>query len=192
MRHPGEITLLMERVRVGDQAAEAALVQIVYPELKAIAGRLLACERRGHTLAATDLVHEAYLRLGLGGLDLSNRRQFFAVAAHVMRHVLVDYARKRGAQKRGAGAQPIELVDALVLSDDRWEEMLELDTLLSEFEKIDQRCANIAICRIYGGMEMDEIAAEMKISSRTVKREWKYARAWLSAAIKAHSNVTPA
>jgi RNA polymerase sigma factor (TIGR02999 family) len=189
---PGEITVLIERVRVGDEDARAALVRIVYPELKVIAARLLAHERIGHTLATTELVHEAYLRLGLGGLEVNSRRQFFALAAHVMRHVLVDSARKRKAQKRGAGAQPVELIDALIISEDRLEEILELDKVLSRFEKVDPRCANIVTCRFYGGMEVDEIAAELKISSRTVKRELKYARAWLNAAMKAHSHVANA
>jgi RNA polymerase sigma factor (TIGR02999 family) len=174
-----DVTQLIQRVRQGDKNAESALISLVYPELRAIAARLLRGERPEHTFQTTDLVHEAYLRLARGSLDLHDRIHFFAVASQVMRHVLVDHARKILAGRRGGCRVPLELDEALVISRERLEDLILLEDLLSRLEKTDQRASQVVILRVYGGMSIDEIAAELKVSARTVKRDWNYTRAWL-------------
>lgn len=183
-----DVTLLIQKVQAGDSAAESALIGLVYPELRAIAGRLLSGERSGHSFQTTDLVHEAYLRLAGGPAEWNDRVHFFAVASRVMRHILVDYARNRLAQKRGAGGQRLELLPSIAISDDRLLDVLLLDELLTKLEAIHARSAKVASLRLYGGLSIEEVGIELGISPRTVKRDWNYARSWLQAEFNERSH----
>lgn len=174
-----DITCLIRRLRHGDTTAQPELIALVYPELRTIAARLLQRERTEHTFQTTDLVHEAYLRLARGPADWRDRVHFFAIASQVMRHVLVDHARARVAGKRGGNRTRLELVDSLAISDERLEDVIVLEEILKDFEAKDPRAAQVVIFRFYGGMGIDEIAVELNVSPRTVKRDWNYARAWL-------------
>lgn len=175
-----EVTQLLSALRGGDKNAESRLLSMVYDDLRAMASRLRQRERSDHTLQTTALVHEAYLRLvGPGGTDFANRAHFFAVAASVMRHVLTDYARARAARRRGGRAPRLSLDGALVVSDDRLEQLLILDEALSRLEAVDPRSSRVFILRFYGGLSVEEIADILRVSSRTVKRDWSFSRAWL-------------
>ena len=177
-----EITQLLKGVRDGDKAAESRLIELVYGELHAIASRQVRRERPGHTLQTTALVHEAYLRLvAQQDTDWHNRAHFFGVAAQVMRHILVDYARGRLSGKRGAGMAPLALEPSLMFSDDRLEQLLVLEEALQKLENHDARAIQVVVMRFFGGLSMDEIAEVLKVSLRTVKRDWNYGRAWLRA-----------
>ena len=175
----GDVARLIQRLRNGDATAQSELIALVYPELRSIAARLLQGERPEHTFQTTDLVHEAYLRLARGSPDWRDRVHFLAIASQVMRHVLVDHARSRIAGKRGGKRTRLELVDSLAISDERLEDVILLEEILRALEEKDSRAAQIVVFRFYGGMAIDEIAAELNISARTVKRDWNYARAWL-------------
>ena len=179
-----EITGLLERLRQGDESARTKLIGIVYPELRGIARRLLSGERSDHTFETTDLVHEAYLRLAPSAQESRNRAQFYAVASQVMRHVLVDYARRRLADKRGGGGAAVELLDTLVVSEDHLDQVLIFEDLIRRLEKTDERSAQVVVFRFYGGMQIEEIAEELEVSPRTVKRDLRYGRAWLHAEFK--------
>jgi RNA polymerase sigma factor (TIGR02999 family) len=177
-----EITQLLRNVRAGDKAAESRLIELVYGELREIAARYLRRERRGHTLQATALVNEAYVRLvALRETDWKSRAHFFAVAAQVMRHILVDYARNRLSEKRGSGQPAMPLDEALTFSDDRLEQLLVLEDALQKLEVHDARANQVVVMRFYGGLSTDEIAEVLQVSVRTVKRDWNYGRAWLKS-----------
>lgn len=174
---PGEITRILVAVRSGDSDAVDRLLPLVYDELRRLARRQLAREYGAVTLSPTDLVHEAYLKLAGGQLDAENRIHFMAIAARAMRQVLVDQARRRRSQKRGAGAAPITLSEArdstFTVDPD---ELIALDAAL---EELDARQREIVEYRFFGGLEEREIATILGISDRTVRREWIKARAWL-------------
>lgn len=174
---PGEITRILVAVRSGDSAAVDRLLPLVYAELRRLARGQLAREYGAVTLSPTDLVHEAYLKLAGGQLAAENRIHFMAIAARAMRQVLVDQARRRRSQKRGAGAVPITLSEA---HDSTFavdpEELIALDAAL---EELDDRQRQIVEYRFFGGLEEREIAVVLGISDRTVRREWIKARAWL-------------
>jgi RNA polymerase sigma factor (TIGR02999 family) len=176
------ITQLLRDVRTGDKNAEARLIELVYDELHEIAARNLRRERPGHTLQATALVNEAYMRLtSLKETDWKSRAHFFAVAAQVMRHILVDYARNRLSEKRGAGLPALPIDEALTFSDDRLEQLLVLEDALQKLEIQDSRANQVVVMRFYGGLSMEEIAEVLQVSARTVKRDWNYGRAWLKS-----------
>jgi RNA polymerase sigma factor (TIGR02999 family) len=176
------ITQLLRDVRTGDKNAEARLIELVYDELHEIAARNLRRERPGHTLQATALVNEAYMRLAsLKETDWKSRAHFFAVAAQVMRHILVDYARNRLSEKRGAGLPALPIDEALTFSDDRLEQLLVLEDALQKLENQDSRANQVVVMRFYGGLSMEEIAEVLQVSARTVKRDWNYGRAWLKS-----------
>jgi RNA polymerase sigma-70 factor, ECF subfamily len=179
-RAPQDVTVLLAEVTKGDQQAASKLIPLVYDELRRLAGRYMRRERTGHTLQATALVHEAYLKLvQYPSVDWQNRAHFFGIAAHVMRHILVDHARGRGREKRGAGQQLVSLAEALVFSPEKSVELLKLDESLERLTKLDPRQGRIVELRFFGGLTVEETAQVLGISPKTVKREWSVAKAWL-------------
>jgi RNA polymerase sigma-70 factor (ECF subfamily) len=174
----GEVTALLARLNAGDQDAVAALIPLVYKELRRLAGHLLREERPGHTLQPTALVHEAYLCLaGQDRANWQNRAQFMAISAQVMRRILLQYARRRSAAKRVAP----ELEPVVGGAPGRWEEILAVDEALSRLGTLAPQQARIAEMRYFGGMSVEEAAEALSISPRTVKREWALAKGWLHA-----------
>jgi RNA polymerase sigma-70 factor, ECF subfamily len=164
----------------GDQAAFNALVPLVHEELRKLARSYMRRERAGHTLQTSALVNEAYLRLGKGEAGRwENRTHFFAVAAQVMRHVLIDHARSYRHQKRGGGAQRVDLDDLHGMSEERAAELIELDEALSTLAEVDPRKSRIVELRFFGGFGIEEVAEFLELSPTTVQREWRSARAWL-------------
>jgi RNA polymerase sigma factor (TIGR02999 family) len=175
-----EITQLLARLNSGDSAVSARLIALVYPELRAIAGRAMRRERPDHTLQATVLVHEAYMRLvAQTGMQWENRAQFFGIAASVMRRVLVDYAREHRALKRGGAAAKVTLDDALVVSEDHLDRVLMIDDSLRKLAEVDPAQSRVVELRFFAGMNVEETAEALGISTATVKREWSHAKAWL-------------
>ncbi len=177
---PGEVTRLLNRLQRGDKHAEGELITCVYHELKTLAAVYMRRERSDHTLQPTALVNEAYLRLtGQKTVTWQNRAHFFAVAAQVMRRVLVDYARNRRALKRAAAADAISLDEAFVFTKERSGDLLALDEALDRLAQQDRRAHRVIELRFFGGLSVDETAEVLGVSSRTVKREWSFGRAWL-------------
>jgi RNA polymerase sigma-70 factor (ECF subfamily) len=173
-----DITQLLARFSAGDQDAEEKLVTLVYKDLRRLARHYLAAERRDHTLQATALVHEAYLRINMQTeFQWQNRSHFFAMAARAMRRVLVDHARGVKAVKR-EGAK-VSLESALLCSAEQSVHMLALDEALERLALLDARQARIVEMKFFGGLSVEEIAQLLNISVRTVKRDWTHARAWL-------------
>jgi RNA polymerase sigma factor (TIGR02999 family) len=188
-----QLTQLLEAWRKGDSDAADKLVPLVYAELRRIAASKLRSERGGHTLQATALVHEAWLRLmQQHESGWQNREQFFAIAAQAMRRILVDHARKRHAGKRGDGIVPVDIdevsrVLAVTLPDER---LLALDDALQRLSLLDERQAKIIELRFFGGLSVEETASVLAISPTTVKREWATGRAWLFRTM--HGETPPA
>jgi RNA polymerase sigma-70 factor (ECF subfamily) len=182
---PGGVTSLLNKLADGDQEAAAQLVPLVYKELRRLAARCLRRERRDHTLQATALVHEAYIKLSAQqDAKWQNRAQFFAVASQLMRRILVDYARAQHRVRRGGKQQKVSLDDVLLVSHDRTEELLAIHESLERLEKLDFRQGRIVELRYFGGLTLDEAADVLGVSSRTVMREWNIARAWLYGDLK--------
>ena len=182
MPHSGEITALLEAVRQGDSDAESRLMALMYRDLHARARHYMQRERRDHTLQPTALVHEAFLRLmRQPDADLRSRAHFLAMASIVMRRVLVDHARERAAAKRTGGKARVELHEGVAAQQPRGEEMLALDEALTRLAVCDARQARVVEMLFFGGMTEEEAAESLGISSRTVKRDWRSARAWLHA-----------
>lgn len=177
------VTVLLDRMREGDPKALDQLVPLVHDEMRRIARAQMRQERAGHTLQATALANEAYLKLvRLENQDWRDRSHFLGVAAAIMRRLLIDHARKHGAERRGGGAAKVELDEALELgTTDRSDELLALDDALAKLAALDQRQARIVELRFFAGLGVEETAAALGISDRTVKREWAVARAWLRA-----------
>lgn len=182
---PPDVTVLLQSVRSGDEAAQQDLFRLVHAELRTLARAQLRAERDGHTLGATDLVHEAYLRLTGGQPSAwADRRHFYATAAQAMRHVLVDWARARRAAKRGGSATPLSL-DALreggldLPDEARAEFVLALDEALERLSRLDTRKARVAECRYIAGLSVEETAEALGVSCSTVKTDWAFARTWL-------------
>ncbi len=181
---PSEVTVLLRAWRDGDQTAFDRLASLVYDDLLRMARRYMRNERPGHTLQTTALVNEAYLRL----VDVKNdgwrdRAQFFALSAQVMRRILVDAARTRGSGKRGAGVVKINVDDLAVLSPEPDQSILALHEALEEFSKVAPRQARVVELRYFGGLSVEDISEVMKISTRTVDRDWEFAKAWLKREI---------
>jgi RNA polymerase sigma factor (TIGR02999 family) len=186
-----DVTTLLARWSSGDPEALEQLTPIVYDELRRIARRHLARERKDHTLQSTALVHEAYLRLiGGSGSEYHNRQHFFAVAAQVIRRVLVDHARAVNAAKRGGGAQKILLEDQPEASapSENVAEVLALHEALERLASFDQQQARIVELRYFAGLSIEETAEVLSISPATVKRDWVMARAWLARELKGGSS----
>ena len=176
----GEITKLLQTWSAGDPAAAEQLLPLVYDELRHIAARQLRQERGGHTLQATAVVNEAYLRLqGHEGFQWPSRAHFFAFAAHLIRRVLVDHARHRNRAKRGGGLERVTLAEAEDLALERAPDLVALDEALTRLEALDPRKAAVVELRFFGGLTTDEIAQHLSVSPETVGREWRRAKAWL-------------
>src|SRR5579862_7892686 len=175
-----ETTQLLRAWADGDEQALEALIPRVYRELRRLAGRCLQNEQPGQTLQVSDLVHEAYLHLAdLSRLDWQHRNHFFAVSATLMRRILVDRARKRMAAKRGGRAQGIDVEQALDVSSKRSAEMVALDDALNELARMAPRKARIVELRFFAGLGVKETAEVVGVSSDTVMRDWRLAKAWL-------------
>lgn len=174
------ITELLHAHAAGDAAALEQLLPLVYGELRRIARGRLRRERPGHTLAPTELVHEAFLKLvPFARVDWRGRAHFFAIASRAMRNVLVDHAVRRGAAKRGGGAQAITLGDAAGAPEQSLDDLIALGEALERLERLDARQARVVECRFFGGLSLDETAEALGISAATVSRDWTFARAWL-------------
>lgn len=180
MLSEGEVTRLLIEIKGGNRQAQADLIPLVYDELRRLAHAHMRRERPEHTLQATALVHEAYLKLvDAPAIDWRGRAHFFAVAAQSMRRILVDYARAQRADKRGGPEHKLSLEEALVLTDAKREELLALDGALVKLAARDPRLAQVVEMRFFGGLSTEETAAVLGVSPRTVKRDWTVARAWL-------------
>lgn len=180
MQSSADITELLLDARDGDEAAFDRLWPLVYDELKRVAEAQLRSERAGHTLYATGLVHEAYLKLAEGTQpEWRSRAQFYAIAARAMRQILVDYARARAAQKRGGDWEQTTLLGRHVGFDVAFGELLALDDALDRLGALDERLREVVELRFFGGMTEQEVADALGLSKRTVQRDWVKARAWL-------------
>ncbi|HJQ23088.1 MAG TPA: sigma-70 family RNA polymerase sigma factor [Blastocatellia bacterium] len=181
---PGEVTQLLIKWGKGDQAAFDELIPIVYAELKRLARRYMNKEHLGHTLQTSALINEAYLRLADSRpVQWQDRKHFYAVAAQIMRHILIDHARSYRYEKRGAGAEKLPLEEATGVYLYRAEELLALDEALKELEAFDPRKSRITELRFFGGLTVEETAEVLGLASVTVMREWRAAKAWLHQAL---------
>ena len=174
------VTQLLEKFEPGDRHAAEQLFAEVYTELRALAARYLRRERKDHTLQPTALVHEVYLKLvGQTRVDWQGRAHFLAVAAHAMRQILVDHARRHRAAKRGGHRHRITLDDNLAIESSRNVDLLPLEDALTKLAKLDPRQAQMIELRFFGGLDIAEVAEVTGISKRSVEREWTMVRAWL-------------
>ena len=181
---PGDVTQLLRRLNGGNSQAANELVPLIYNELRQLAAACMRREQAGHTLQATALVHEAYLRLmGQRNVQWNDRAHFFAVAATLMRRVLLDYARKRHTAKRGGAPRKATLEEGLLIAEEHLEDVLALDQCLTRLAAIDPQQARLVELRFFAGLDVEETAAVMGISTATVKREWSSAKAWLNREI---------
>lgn len=183
------VTQLLVAYGNGQREALDQLLPLVYQELHRIAELRMRRERRDHTLNATALVHEAYIKLmDQGEMTWQNRAHFFAISSRVMRQILIDYARKHNAEKRGAG-QPHTLLDGKQISlGERTDELLALDEALERLSALDERLGRVVEYRFFGGLTIEETAEVLDISAMTVKRDWRKAKAWLYRELKAESS----
>jgi RNA polymerase sigma-70 factor (ECF subfamily) len=176
---PHDVTVLLTRVGAGDASAPGKLLALVYEDLRHLAAAYMQDERSDHTLQATALVHEAYLRMvDWKNVTWENRAQFFAVAAQVMRRVLVDHARRKNASKREGSQHKVTLDEAVSFASDKGLDVLALEDALQSLETLDPRQAQIVELRFFGGLSIEEVAHVLKISTATVKRDWTTAKAW--------------
>ena len=178
------VTRLLRELSGGNKQAFDDLMPIVYDQLRKVASHCLAAERPGHTLRATALVHEAYLKLVAGDADFQDRVHFYAIAARVMRRILVDHARAHGRQKRGGDAERIPFDEAVLVGGDNSPELLDLDQALEKLARLDARKSEIVELLFFGGLTYDESAAALHISPATLHRELKMAKAWLYRELK--------
>ena len=177
---PHKVTQLLQRWSQGDDSALAELTPLVYEELRSLAHHYMEGERPGHTLQTTALVNEAYLRLAdQTNLNWQSRAHFFAVAARAMRQILVSYARSNRAQKRGGGGARIELDEAAILSPEQSNEIVDVHEALERLATLDERKAQVVELKYFGGLNHDEIAEVLKVSTMTVRRDWMFAKTWL-------------
>ncbi len=175
-----EITRLLRAAGAGDDDAKKRLWTLMYDELRQIAHGQLLAERVDHTLSTTGLVHEAYLRLiDQEQIQVKDRVHFQMVAARVMREILIDYARKRKAQKRGGGRPDLLFDEAIHQANEQADDLLTLDEALSQLEQLNERLSKVVECRYFGGFTREETAEVMGVSVRTVERDWVKARGWL-------------
>ena len=186
MPQSDDTTALLKSMREGDAGALDRLMPRVYDELRRIAHRELSRQRSDGTLPTTGLVHEAYLKLvDQTRVDVNDRPHFLALAATAMRHIVIDYARSQGAQKRGGGWVRISLAEAMPASAQRLAEVVELHEALERLERFDERLGQVVECRYFGGMTVEETATALGLAPRTVDRAWQKAKAWLYREIHA-------
>src|SRR5262245_28914676 len=184
------VSALLAEWSNGNEAARDELIPLVYDELRKLARHHMVHERNGHTLQATGLVNEAYLRLVDQRLvRWQGRAHFFALASHMMRRILVDYARKRHYAKRGGDAQRVTLDEAMIVSEKKAPEIVALDEALTRLAEIDPRMSQVVELRYFGGLSIEEIAGALEVSPVTVRRDWSTAKAWLYRAISATSKA---
>jgi RNA polymerase sigma-70 factor (ECF subfamily) len=177
---PEGVTELLLRWSSGDKSALDELTTVVYSELRRLAKRYMGRERQDHTLQTSALINEAYLRLvDQQSVEWKDRTHFFAVSAQIMRHILVDHARKYQSRKRGAGAQKIPLENTILANKQRAVELVTLDEALNDLAAMDWRQSQIVELRFFGGLTVEETAEVLQISPITVMREWRLAKAWL-------------
>jgi RNA polymerase sigma factor (TIGR02999 family) len=187
-----EITCLLRAWGNGEESALARLTEHVYPELRQMARRHLLNQAQGNTLQATALVHEVYVRLvDVTRVDWQARAQFFAIAAQIMRRILVDTARKRGSRRRDGVPERVNLDDSAVLSPEPDRFILDVDEALTAFSKVAPRQAKVVELRYFGGLTEEEIVAALNISLRTVRRDWDLAKAWLLRELRHTNPSTP-
>ena len=185
MSSPGNVTQLLIDYQEGDEDAAQELWSEVYDALRVVARNKLRKERSGHTLSTTALVHEAYLKIiDQSRIEWEDRLHFFAMASRIMRNILIDYARRRKAQKRGGGAPHVSLDDAIVSAEASADVFLALDDALNQLATFDERQAKVVEYRFFGGMQEKEIAEVLGVAPRTVRRDWRKAKGWLSRALK--------
>jgi RNA polymerase sigma-70 factor (ECF subfamily) len=177
---PQQVTALLHAWSEGDEQALQELIPIVYDELRRVAGRYMAGERASHTLQTTALIHEVYVRLvDVSGAPIKNRAHFLATCARLMRNVLVDFARSRRYQKRGAGATHVVIEEALDVASIADPDLVAIDDALAQLATFDQRKSQVVELRFFGGLTVEETAEALTISPETVMRDWKFAKAWL-------------
>jgi RNA polymerase sigma factor (TIGR02999 family) len=177
--HTQEVTQLLAKLSNGDRTALDELLPLVYEELRRLADRYLRRERSDHTLQATALVNEAYLRLVDQNVPWQNRAHFFGVAAEMMRRILVDHARSHQAQKRGSGGVKLSLDEAINMSDERATDLISLDEALQALAEFDPQKSRIVELRFFAGLSIEETAKVLGIGTATVIRQWRMAKAWL-------------
>ena len=184
---PAQVTRLLLAWNQGDDAALDELLPIVYAELRRLARSYMARERHGHTLQATALINEAYLRLvDVRQVEWQNRAQFVAVCARLMRRILVDAARSRGSTKRGGRAQQIPFEERLAPQSGRQDELLALDEALNRLAEMHSRRSQVVELRVFGGLTVEESAEALHVSAETVMRDWRFAKAWLTRELKSN------
>lgn len=177
---PGDVTILLNAIKTGEDDGYGELIPLVYSELRGIARRLLSSERADHTLSPTALVHEAYVKLvKIDRLDWNGRTHFFAIAATAMRRLLVDHGKAYRAQKRSGGRQRVELLDDVFGDDGPGVDVVALNDSLEKLEQLDARQARVVELRFFGGLKTEEIASVLEVSPRTVKNDWRLAKLWL-------------
>jgi RNA polymerase sigma factor (TIGR02999 family) len=177
----GDVTRLLQAWAAGDESALQQLMPLVYQELHRLAHHYMAGEQPGQTLQTTALVHEVYLRLvDVKKVDWQDRAHFYALCARMMRRILVDFARSRSYQKRGAGAAHVQLEEAVTVSAVVGSELLEVDDALQRLSALDFRKGQVVELRFFGGLTVEETAMALKVSPETVMRDWRLAKAWLT------------
>lgn len=190
MQQPAEVTNLLRAWSNGDPAALDRLAERVYGELHLMARRYMKNERPGNTLQATALVHEVYLRMvDVTKVEWRERAQFFAMAAQMMRRILVSAARAKGSRKRGSGATPLKFEETAAVAPEPDRSIVALDEALAAFSQIAARQARVVELRYFGGLTEEEIAEVLEISARTVRRDWEFARVWLARQLDHASQV---
>lgn len=180
-----EVTQLLKAWTTGDEQALEKLTPLVYEQLHQVAQRYMAGERSGHTLQTTALVHEVYLKLvDCQQIDWQDRAHFFAVSARLMRHILIDFARSRGYQKRGGAAPHLSLEDAPSVCSEPDSNLVALDDALQSLAAVDDRKSKVVELKFFGGLSVEETAEVLKISVATVVRDWNLAKVWLLRELK--------
>ena len=190
MTDPHEVTVLLSALTHGEEDAAGKLIPVVYDELRRLAASYMRRERQDHTLQATALVHEAYLKLiELRSVSWQSRAHFFGVAAQLMRRILIDHARGHLRQKRGGEHKKVSFDDALAFSEQQSAELLAVDESLERLARLDGRQARIVELRFFGGLSVEEAAEVLGVSPKTVKRDWSVAKAWLYADLKERHGI---
>jgi RNA polymerase sigma-70 factor, ECF subfamily len=193
MSEAQEVTLLLSALSRGEQDAAGKLIPVVYDELRRLAAAYMRRERVDHTLQATALVHEAYLKLiGQRAVNWQSRAHFFGVAAQLMRRILIDHARGHLRVKRGGEQKKVSLDEAFVLSPQQSAELVAVDESLERLAKLDNRQARVVELRFFGGLSVEEAAEVLGVSPKTVKRDWSVAKAWLYADLKERHGIDAA